>query len=71
MISSGAMSALPPGHQVVITELGDAPLEAIERRAQLVAMPAPDPRTLAAHDVIVAIRSASVGWVDLLMTSGQ
>ena len=65
------MSALPPGHQVVITELGDAPLEAIERRAQLVAMPAPDPRTLAAHDVIVAVRSASVGWVDLLMTSGQ
>jgi NADPH:quinone reductase len=65
------MSALPPGHQVVISELGDAPLEALDRRAQLVAMPAPDPRALAPRDVIIAIRSASVGWVDLLMTSGQ
>jgi len=65
------MSALPPGQKVVISELGDAPLEAMDRRAQLVAMPAPDPQALAAHDVIIAIRSAAVGWVDLLMTSGQ
>src|SRR5262249_10524575 len=31
----------------------------------------PDVAQLGARDVVVAIRSASVGWVDLLMTSGQ
>ena len=34
-------------------------------------MDAPDPGALRDHDVIVAVRSASVGWVDLIMTSGQ
>ncbi len=34
-------------------------------------MAAPDPATLGARDVLVSIQSASVGWVDLLMTSGQ
>lgn len=34
-------------------------------------MPAPDPRTLDPRDVIVEIKSASINWVDLLMTSGQ
>src|SRR5688500_11539404 len=34
-------------------------------------MEAPDPAALGAGEAIVAIRSASVGWVDLLMTSGQ
>jgi len=34
-------------------------------------MPAPDPAALSPRDVIIAIESASVGWVDLLMTSGQ
>jgi NADPH2:quinone reductase len=63
--------ALPPGHQVVIAELGDDPLQAIEHHASLEVMAPPDPATLSPHDVVVAIRSASVGWVDLLMTSGQ
>lgn len=55
----------------MIAELGEQPLEAVEQHASLVEMPAPDPAQLAARDVIVAIESASVGWVDLLMTSGQ
>ncbi len=65
------MSDLLPGHRVVITELGDTPLAAIDQHAQLVAMPPPDPAALTPRDVIVAVRSAAVGWVDLLMTSGQ
>ena len=65
------MNELPSGHRVVVTELGEQPLDAIEHHTQLVPMPAPDPRTLGPRDVIVAIKSASVGWVDLLMTSGQ
>ena len=62
---------LPPGQRVIIAELGDQPLDAIENHASLATMPAPDPATLAPTDVIVEIRSASVGWVDLIMTSGQ
>ncbi len=66
---SGAV--LAEGKRVVISELGEDPPEAIERFASLEPMPAPDPRTLGARDVIIAVRSAQVGWVDLLMTSGQ
>jgi NADPH:quinone reductase len=61
----------PQGQRVVVTELGENPLEAIEKHTSLVAMDAPDPATLLARDVIIAVKSASVGWVDLLMTSGQ
>lgn len=65
------MTALPPGHRVVVHELGDEPLEAIEQHASLEAMPPPDPALLSPRDLIVAVRSASVGWVDLLMASGH
>lgn len=62
---------LPAGHRVVVSELGSDPLAAIEQLTALVPQPAPDISTLAPHDVIVAVESASVGWVDLIMTSGQ
>lgn len=64
-------SALPPGRRVIVSELAESPPEAIEQHMSLVEMPAPDPGALGPSDVIVAIKSASVGWVDLLMTSGQ
>ncbi len=59
------------GRRVVVSELGETPLDAIERHMRLESFPVPDPTTLAADEAIVEIRSASVGWVDLLMTSGQ
>jgi NADPH2:quinone reductase len=62
---------LASGRKVVVSEFAETPLEAIEKFAALIEMPAPDPATLGARDVIIAIKSASVGWVDLLMTSGQ
>jgi NADPH:quinone reductase len=65
------MSALHPGHRVVVSELGESPLDAIENRTTLETMEPPDPAALGPRDAIVAIKSASVGWVDLLMTSGQ
>jgi NADPH2:quinone reductase len=61
---------LPAGRKVVVAALAADPLAAIEQ-ASLVAMPAPDPAQLSSRDVIVAVASASVGWVDLLMMSGQ
>jgi NADPH2:quinone reductase len=60
-----------PGQRVVVRELAEDPMEALEQHVALEEMPAPDPATLAPGDVIVAVKSASVGWVDLLMTSGQ
>jgi NADPH2:quinone reductase len=61
---------LPAGRKVVVSTLAAEPLAAIEQ-ASLVAMPAPDRARLSSRDVIVAVASASVGWVDLLMMTGQ
>jgi NADPH2:quinone reductase len=58
------------GRRVVVSTLSADPLAAIEH-ASLVAMPAPDQTQLSSRDVVVAVASASVGWVDLLMMSGQ
>ncbi|MSP26344.1 MAG: NADPH:quinone oxidoreductase family protein [Myxococcales bacterium] len=63
--------ALDAGRQVIITALGETPLEAVDAHSVLVPMEPPDTGSLAPHDVVVAVRSAAVGWVDLLMTSGQ
>jgi NADPH2:quinone reductase len=61
----------PSGSRVVVTELGEDPAQAIEELTTLVSMDAPDPATLGPRDVVLAVKSAAVGWVDLLMTSGQ
>jgi NADPH2:quinone reductase len=58
------------GQRVVVSAFAENPLEAIEK-ATLEVMDPPDVARLSPHDVIVAVKSASVGWVDLLMTSGQ
>jgi len=56
---------------VVVCALGDDPMQALAEHVRLEPMHAPDPATLGPRDVIVRVRSASVNWVDLLMTSGQ
>jgi len=61
----------PSGTRLVVTELGEAPLDALEHHVKLEAQPAPDTATLRPTDAIVRVKSAAVGWVDLLMTSGQ
>jgi NADPH2:quinone reductase len=63
--------SLAPGRRVVVSEFGETPPDAMDRLVSIESMPAPDPASLSPHEVLVAIRSASVGWVDLLMTSGQ
>ncbi|MCA9672339.1 MAG: NADPH:quinone oxidoreductase family protein [Myxococcales bacterium] len=59
------------GKRVVVSAYGETPLQALDEHVTLEDQPRPDPATLRAGDVIIAIRSAAVGWVDLLMTSGQ
>ncbi len=65
------IAPLPPGQRVVVSEFAETPPEAIDKFMTLEPMPPPEPSSLDARDVVVAIKSASVGWVDLLMTSGQ
>jgi NADPH:quinone reductase len=60
-----------PGHRVIVSELAETPLDAVEKHLALEPMDAPDPAQLSARDIVIAVKSASVGWVDLLMTSGQ
>ena len=57
--------------RVVVTERAVDPPDAIDRCMRLEPMAAPDPADLKPDDVIIAVKSASVGWVDLLMTAGQ
>lgn len=60
-----------PGRRVIVSEFGNTPLEAVERNLRIEDQDPPDPATLGPDDVVVAIKSAAVGWVDLLMASGQ
>jgi NADPH2:quinone reductase len=56
------------GKRVVIRELGETPLDAIEHHAGLEDQPMPEPGP---DEVVVQVASAAVGWVDLIMASGQ
>lgn len=62
---------LPAGQRVRISEFAENPLEGVERNLHIETQVAPDPDTLASNDVIIEVKSAAVGWVDLLMLSGQ
>jgi NADPH2:quinone reductase len=57
--------------RIVVTELAETPDEAIARGFTIEPMAPPDAATLGASDVVVDVKSASVGWVDLIMASGQ
>lgn len=59
------------GQRVRISEFAENPLEGIEKYLTLEEQLPPEPGTLKANDVIIAVKSSAVGWVDLLMTSGQ
>jgi NADPH:quinone reductase len=58
------------GQRVVVDAYAETPLEGVAQ-VRLEPQPVPDPATLGSTDAVVAVRSASVGWVDLLMLSGQ
>ncbi len=59
----------PHARRVLVSEYGQTPLEAVERFMHMEDLELPS--SLGAKDVLVAIKSASVGWVDLIMASGQ
>ena len=59
------------GIKAQISELAETPLEGVEKFLELVEQPMPDVKELADNDVIIAVKSSAINWVDLLMTSGQ
>lgn len=63
------MSLVPS--RVVVSAYGQTPPDAIRNHLQIEAQAFPDVAELAPTDVVIAVRSAAVGWVDLLMMSGQ
>ena len=50
-----------PGKRVVVGEFGETPLGAVEEHLRIDKQEPPDPASLSAGDVVVAIRSAAVG----------
>ncbi|MFK7986396.1 MAG: NADPH:quinone oxidoreductase family protein [Sandaracinaceae bacterium] len=65
------MSYAPMGRRVVISEYGEDPMEAVDRYLSIEDQAPPDPASLKPTDVVVAVKSCAVGWVDLIMSSGQ
>jgi NADPH2:quinone reductase len=59
------------GLRVVVDELGEDPEDALARCLRVEPMARPDVATLGPRDVLVRVESAQVGWVDLIMASGQ
>ena len=59
------------GSRLVLPRFAESPEEAIDSVLQLEEMAPPDPATLAPTDLIVAVKAASVAFIDLLMLSGQ
>lgn len=58
------------GRRVVVPAFAETPVEGIASMS-LQPMEMPAPAELAPGDVVVRVRAAAVGWVDLLMSSGQ
>ncbi len=59
------------GQKIIIEAFGESPPEALAQHLRVVQQQPPSLAELGPDDVVVAVRSAAVGWVDLLMTSGQ
>ena len=56
------------GQRVVVGALAEDPLEAVQG---MTLEPMARPTGLGPREVLVEVRAAAVGWVDLIMASGQ
>ncbi len=68
---NSALEQYATGKRVLISEFSQDPMEGIKEHLSIVDQAVPNPDQLKNTDVIIQVKSASVGWVDLLMTSGQ
>ena len=53
------------GQRVIIDAFGETPMDALENHLRVEAQEPPDPSTLGDDDVVVRVRSAAVGWVEV------
>lgn len=68
--TSGAlMQSTTEGKRVIVKEWGEDPMTALDEHTTLESMTMPNP--IGANDVVLRIRRCAVGWVDLIMASGQ
>ncbi|KZY74892.1 hypothetical protein A3742_01365 [Oleiphilus sp. HI0071] len=56
---------------VRVAAFAESPTEGIEKSVVIESQCVPEPACLNTQDVLIEVRSSSVGWVDLIMTSGQ
>lgn len=59
------------GIKAQISQFSETPLEGVRQFLKLVEQPIPNKDNLGERDVLIKIKSSAIGWVDLLMTSGQ
>lgn len=59
----------PHDRRVVVRQWGETPLQTIDEHLSLEQCPRPE--TLGPGEVLLRVQSCAVGWVDLLMMSGQ
>ena len=62
---------MTPGRRVRVDALGADPADAVARHLRIEAQEPPSPGSLSPGEALVRVRAANVGWVDLLMMSGQ
>ena len=59
------------GIKVQISEFSETPMEGVEHFLSIEEQEIPNENELGEDDVVVAVKSAAIGWVDLMMISGQ
>jgi NADPH2:quinone reductase len=59
------------GIKAQVSEFAETPLEGVEHYLSIVEQEIPTSDQLGDDDVLIAVKSSSIGWVDLMMTSGQ
>ena len=64
------MTLGPVGRRVFVVGLGETPDEGMAEHIRIEDQPCPDPATLGPDEAIIAVRSAGISWVDVIMTAG-
>ncbi len=59
------------GIKAQISEFSETPLEGVEKFLTIVEQAIPNTDDLSEEDVLIQVKSSAIGWVDLMMVSGQ
>lgn len=65
------MTIDPVARRVVIETWGETPMDAVANQLRIEDQEFPHTDDIGPNDVVIAVKRAQVGWVDLLMSSGQ